>query len=62
MNLLFNSDIVHLLLKTNEWRDRRPNFIFVVWSALIGSRWKVNSFLFCDTSICSTMAFPPFRI
>ena len=42
MDLLFNSDIVNLLLKTNMGRDRRPNFvIFVVWSALIVSRWVV---------------------
>ena len=34
MDLLFNSDIVNLLLKTNRGRDRRPNFaVFVVWSA-----------------------------
>ena len=39
MDLLFNSDIVNLLLKTNMGRDRRPNFvIFVVWSALIVGR------------------------
>ena len=31
---LVNSDIGNFLLKTNEGRDRRPNFaIFVVWSA-----------------------------
>ena len=42
MDLLFNSDIVNLLLKTNMGRDRRPNFvIFVVWSALIVGRWVV---------------------
>ena len=34
--LLFNSDIVNLLLKTDGGRDRMPNFvIFEVWSALI---------------------------
>ena len=34
--LLFNSDIVDFLLKTNGGRDRRANFvIFVVWSSLI---------------------------
>ena len=32
MDLLPNSDIVNFLLKTNEGRDRRPNFvIFVVF-------------------------------
>ena len=42
MDLLFNSDIVNLLLKTNMGRDRRPNFvIFVVWSARIVGRWVV---------------------
>ena len=36
MDLVFNSDIVNLLLKTNARRDRRPNsVIFEVWSALI---------------------------
>ena len=36
MDLVFNSDIVNLLLKTNAGRDRRPNsVIFEVWSALI---------------------------
>ena len=42
INLLFNSDIMNCLLKTNEGRDKRPNlffvffvlFFFVVWSAL----------------------------
>ena len=34
MDLLFNSDMVNLLLKINMSRDRRPNFaLFVVWSA-----------------------------
>ena len=38
MNLLFNSDIVNLLLKTKGGGDRRPNsVIFVAWSAL--GRW-----------------------
>ena len=42
MDLLFNSDIVNLLLKTNEGRDRRTNFVtFVVWSALIVGEWVV---------------------
>ena len=42
MDLVFNFDIVKLLLKTNAGRDRRPNFvIFVVWSALIAGRWVV---------------------
>ena len=36
MDLLSNSDIVNILLKTNVGRNRTPNFvIFVVWSALI---------------------------
>ena len=40
MDMLFDSDIVNLLLKTNEGRERRPNFvIFVVWSALIVGKW-----------------------
>ena len=40
MDLLFNSDIVNLLLKTNGGRYRRPNFnIFEVWSALLVDRW-----------------------
>ena len=34
--LLFNSDIVDFLFKTNRGRDRRPNFVvFVVWSVLL---------------------------
>ena len=38
MYLLFNSDLVNFLLKTNGERDRWPNFVmFVVWSALIVS-------------------------
>ena len=38
--MLFNSDIADFLLKTNEGRNRRPNFvIFVVWSALIVVEW-----------------------
>ena len=28
MNLLFNSDIVNLLLKTNEWTERQKAKIF----------------------------------
>ena len=40
MYLLFNSDIMNLLLKTNGERNRRPNFvIFVVWSTLIVGGW-----------------------
>ena len=39
MNLVFNSDILNLMLKTNEERDRRSNFvIFVVRSDLIVGR------------------------
>ena len=42
VDLLFNSDIVNLLLKTNRGRNRKPNFvIFIVWSALIVGRWLV---------------------
>ena len=42
MDLLYNSDIVNLLLKTNLGRDRRPKFVvFVVCSALIVGRWVV---------------------
>ena len=38
--LLFNSDVVNFLLKTNVGRDRKPNFvIFVGWSALIVGGW-----------------------
>ena len=41
MYLLFNSDIVNLLLKTIRGRNRRTTFlIFVVWSALIDG-WMV---------------------
>ena len=28
INLLFNSDIMNCLLKTNEGRDKRPNLFF----------------------------------
>ena len=31
MDLLPNSDIVNFLLKTNEGRDRRPNFVIFVF-------------------------------
>ena len=42
MNLLFDSDIVNLLLKTNGVRNKRPSFvIFVIWSALTVSGWVV---------------------
>ena len=42
MDLLFNSDIVNLLLKGNGGSGRRPHFvIFVVWSALIVGGWVV---------------------
>ena len=35
-DLLFDVDILNLLLKNNGRRDREPHFvIFVVWSALI---------------------------
>ena len=41
VNLLFDSDMVNLLLKTSGGRDR-PNFvILVVWSALIVGSWVV---------------------
>ena len=34
--LLFNSDVVNLLLKTNVGRNRGPNFVdFVVWNTLV---------------------------
>ena len=41
MNLLFISDIVNVLLKTNSKRLKIPNFvIFVIWSTLIiGGGW-----------------------
>ena len=40
INLLFNFDIVNLLLKTNVVRDRIPNFvIFLIRRALIVSGW-----------------------
>ena len=40
VNLLFDSDMVNLLLKTSGGRDRRPNFvILVVWSAFIVGGW-----------------------
>ena len=32
MDLLFNSDMVNPLLKTNGGRDRRPNFVIFVAS------------------------------
>ena len=36
MDLLSNSDIMILLLKTNGERDRSPNFvIFLIWRALM---------------------------
>ena len=34
MILLFNFDVLSLLLKNNRGRNRRPNFISVVWNAL----------------------------
>ena len=38
--LLFNSDVVNFLLKTNGGRDRKPNFVlFLGWSALIVGGW-----------------------
>ena len=40
MNLLFDFDVVNLLLKNNGGRDRRLNFVnFVVWSALNIDSW-----------------------
>ena len=48
MDLLFNSDIVNLLLKINGVRKRKPNFIiFIVWSALIVDRWLVVAWNTC---------------
>ena len=39
-NLLFNSDIVSFLLKTNRGSDKKPNFIiFLECSALIVVEW-----------------------
>ena len=39
-SLLFNFDIVNLLLKHNGGRGRRPNVvIFVVWKTLIVGGW-----------------------
>ena len=37
MNLLFNSDIVNLLLKFNEGRSKRV--FFSVWNAFIVGGW-----------------------
>ena len=34
MILLFNFDVLNLLLKNNRGRNRRPNFICVDWKAL----------------------------
>ena len=50
MFLLFNSDIVNLLLNTNRGGggggDRRSNFvIFVVWYTLIVGRWVLVGML-----------------
>ena len=40
MDLLFNSNIVKFLLKTNGGRDRRPNsVVLVVGSASIVGEW-----------------------
>ena len=44
VNLLLNSDIVNLPLKTDSGRNRRPNFVtFVVWSALVVLVWSTKS-------------------
>ena len=44
MYLLFNSDIVKFLLKTNVGRHRMTNFvIFVVWNAAFVGGWVVVS-------------------
>ena len=63
--LLFYSDMVNPLLKTNRRRDRRVFFFFVVWSALIVDRWwlkvksldfpQLKSHLWCSW-FCSRMA------
>ena len=38
--MLFNVDIVNLLLKNNVGKYRRPHFVvFVVWSALVVCQW-----------------------
>ena len=49
MDLLFDSDIVNLLLKTKVGRDRRPNYVnVVVWSALrLVSGGNINMFPDC---------------
>ena len=42
MNLLYDFDVVSLLLKNNGGRDRTPNFvIFEIWSALNVDGWEV---------------------
>ena len=42
MDLLLDSHVVNLLLKTSGGKKRRTNFaIFVVWSALIVGGWMV---------------------
>ena len=43
MDLLFNFDIVNLLLKTNGGRVRRPNFV-ILWLGVLGWWW-------CETLI-----------
>ena len=46
MNLLLDSDIINLLLKTNGGKCRKPHFvIFVIWSALIvcGCWWWLGA-------------------
>ena len=41
-NLLFNVNIVNLLLKSNGARDRGPHFaIFAIWKAVIVGGWVV---------------------
>ena len=35
MDLLFDSDIVNLLLKTKGGRDKKPNYIYVVVSSTL---------------------------
>ena len=49
MDLLFNFDIVNLLLKTNGGRVRRPNFV-ILWLGVLGWWW-------CETRILDIKFF-----
>ena len=49
---LTNFDIVNFLVKTNDWRDRRPNFAaLVAWSASYASAKTLE----CEESISSSI-------